>query len=75
MGAQYLQPMALTEIKGFINLAQMGQYPAVWLLEVVEQESKNRIDDETPIFAGQATKTITPADGCLEKGRKIAWEV
>ena len=67
--------MALTEIKGFIILAQMGQYPALSLLKAVEQKSKNRIDDETLNLADQVTKAIMQADAGLEKRRKIAWEV
>lgn len=38
---------------------QLGQYPAVSLLKTVEQKSKDRLDDETLIFADQAKKSIT----------------
>ena len=51
VGAQDSLPMALTEIKGFIILAQMRQYLAVSPLKAVEQKYKNRIDSETLILA------------------------
>jgi ClpP class serine protease len=38
---------------------QLGQYPAVSLLKTVEQKSKDRLDDETLIYADQAKKSIT----------------
>jgi ClpP class serine protease len=38
---------------------QLVQYPAVSLLKTVEQKSKDRLDDETLIFADQAKKSIT----------------
>jgi cell division protease FtsH len=75
VGAQNLLALALTEIKGYIVPAQMGQYPAVSLLKPVEPKPKNRIDDESLIHNGQAAKAVVQADGCLEKRRKIAWEV
>ena len=37
---------------------QMGQYPAVSILNAVEQKSKDRIHDETLILADQAAKAI-----------------
>ncbi len=59
----------------FLILAQMRQYPAISLLKAVEQESRNRIADETLILADQATEPIMQTDVCLEKRRKIAWQV
>lgn len=38
---------------------QVGQYPAVSLLKAVAQKSKDRIHDETLIFADQAKKAVT----------------
>src|SRR5271166_2957119 len=37
---------------------QLGQYPAVSLLKVVEQKTKDRIHDETLILADEAKKAI-----------------
>jgi membrane associated rhomboid family serine protease len=59
--------MALTQIKGFIIPAQVGQYPAISLLKAAERDSKNRTDDEILILAGHAVKTVR-ASGCVSRG-------
>jgi len=46
---------------------QLGQYPAVSLLKAVEQKSKDKIDDETLIFADQAKKAITQVQSTVRE--------
>jgi len=46
---------------------QLGQYPAASLLKVLDQKSKDRIDDETFIMADQARKAIAQLQATVQE--------
>lgn len=46
---------------------QLGQYPAASLLKVVEEKSKDRIDDQTLILADEAAKAICQVQATIRE--------
>jgi len=46
---------------------QIGQYPAVSILNVLEQKKRNRVDDETMILADMSRKAIEQVKNTIRK--------
>jgi len=44
---------------------QLGEYPAVSILQAIKQKDKNKIDDRTLILADIATKALTQVESAL----------